>query len=76
MDLLLTDVVLAGGMNGRDLADRVRALIPDLKVLFVSGYTSDVTIRRGMRENEVLLVQKPFTAESLGRKIREVLDAR
>ena len=75
LDLLLTDVILAGGMNGRVLADRVRALRPDLKVLFVSGYTSDVTIRHGMLEHEVAFVQKPFTPESLGRKVREVLDA-
>jgi PAS domain S-box-containing protein len=76
MHLLLTDVVLAGGMSGRVLAERVRAMRPDLKVLFVSGYTSDVTILHGLLEQDVTLVQKPFTAESLGRKVREVLDAR
>jgi CheY-like chemotaxis protein len=75
LQLLLTDVVLAGGMSGRVLADRVRALRPDLKVLFVSGYTSDVTILHGLLEHSVALVQKPFTAESLASKVRQVLDA-
>ncbi|HEY5490545.1 MAG TPA: ATP-binding protein, partial [Gemmatimonadaceae bacterium] len=74
--LLLTDVILAGGMSGRVLAERVRALRPELKVLFVSGYTSDVTILHGLLEQGVTLVQKPFTAESLGRTVREVVDAK
>ena len=76
LHLLLTDVVLSGGISGRVLAEHVRALRPDLKVLFVSGYTSDVTILHGLLEQGITLVQKPFTAESLGRKVREVLDAR
>jgi hypothetical protein len=74
--LLLTDVVLAGGMSGRVLAERVRDLRPGFKVLFVSGYTSDVTILHGLLEKGITLVQKPFTAESLGGKVREVLDAK
>ena len=75
LQLLLTDVVLAGGMSGRVLAERVHARCPDLKVMFASGYTNDVTILHGMLEAGVTLVQKPFTAETLGRKVREVLDA-
>jgi two-component system cell cycle sensor histidine kinase/response regulator CckA len=74
IDLLLTDVVLAGGMSGPVLADRVRALKPELKVLFASGYTKDVTILKGLQEHTIALVQKPFTAESLGEKVRQVLD--
>ncbi len=74
-DLLLTDVVLAGGMTGVALAERVRVLRPALRILFVSGYTSDVTIVHGLLEQGVALAQKPFTAEALGRKVREVLDA-
>jgi PAS domain S-box-containing protein len=74
--LLLTDVILAGGMSGPVLAERVRALRPDLKVLFASGYTSDVAILHGLMEQRVALVQKPFTAELLGRKVREVLDTK
>jgi CheY-like chemotaxis protein len=73
--LLLTDVVLSGGMSGPALVERVRALRPDVKVLFASGYTSDVTILHGLREHSITLVQKPFTAELLGAKVRQVLDA-
>jgi PAS domain S-box-containing protein len=75
LHLLLTDVVLAGGMSGPVLAERVRALRPDLKVLFASGYTSDVTLLHGLLEQGIALVQKPFMAESLGEKVRQVLDA-
>lgn len=74
--LLLTDVILAGGMSGPVLAERVRALRPDVKVLFVSGYTSDVTILHGLLEQSVAFVQKPFTAESLASKVRQVLGAK
>jgi PAS domain S-box-containing protein len=74
--LLLTDVILADGMSGPELAERVRALRPDAKVLFASGYTSDVTILHGLLEEGVAFVQKPFTAESLTSKMRQVLDAK
>jgi two-component system cell cycle sensor histidine kinase/response regulator CckA len=74
--LLLTDVVLARGMSGRVLAEQAVALFPKLPVLYASGYTNDVTILHGMLDAGVMLVQKPFTAESLGRRVREVLDAR
>jgi DNA-binding NtrC family response regulator len=73
--LLLTDVVLAGGMNGRVLAERVRALRPALKVLFASGYSSDAAMLAGLREQGFELLQKPFTSESLSDKVRKVLDA-
>ncbi len=75
VQLLLTDVVLADSMNGRDLADSVRALKPNLKVLFVSGYTGDVAILHDLVEQRAVFLEKPFTAESLGSKVREVLDA-
>ncbi|HVB32046.1 MAG TPA: response regulator [Gemmatimonadaceae bacterium] len=76
VQLLLTDVVLAGRLNGGVVAARARALRPELKVLFTSGYTSDVTILHGMLDEGIVLVQKPFTGEALGRKVREVLDTR
>ena len=75
LDLLMTDVVLAGGMNGATLAERVGMLRPTLKVLFASGYTSDVTILHGLIEHSAAFAHKPFTLESLGQKVREVLDA-
>lgn len=74
LHLLLTDVVLAGGMSGRVLAERVRALRPKLKVLYASGYTSDVTILQGLPAEGIRLVRKPFTAGTLGREVRDALD--
>ena len=76
LHLLLTDVVLAKGMSGRELAERVRALRPTLKVLFASGYTSDAIILHDLLEEGITLVQKPFTSDALGHKVREVLDAK
>ena len=71
--LLLTDVVLRG-MNGRKLAELVIALHPGTKVLYMSGYTSDVTIRHRLLESGDALIQKPFTAAAMGQKVRETLD--
>jgi two-component system cell cycle sensor histidine kinase/response regulator CckA len=71
--LLITDVIMPG-MSGRQLADRLREIRPGLKVLFVSGYTDDAIIRHGMLEPGIAFLQKPFTPESLSRKVREVLD--
>jgi two-component system cell cycle sensor histidine kinase/response regulator CckA len=76
LHLLLTDVVLAKGMSGRELAERVRALRPTLKVLFATGYTSDAIILHDLLEQGVTLIQKPFTSELLGHKVREVLDVK
>lgn len=72
--LLLTDVVLPG-MAGRELAEHVLRLRPGIKVLFASGYTDDVILQRQLIARDVALLQKPFTAESLSRKVRSVLDA-
>lgn len=73
IDLLLTDVVLPG-IGGRELADRVTAARPGIKVLFTSGYTADVILQHRLLEHDVALLQKPFTRESLARKVRDVLD--
>jgi len=71
--LLLTDVVMPH-MSGRELAERLKAARPDLKVLYMSGYPNDVIARHGLLEADTVLLQKPFTSESLGRKVRAVLD--
>ncbi len=74
IELLFTDVVLPGGMNGRQLADEVRRLRPAMKVLFATGYTRNAIIHQGRLDADVELLTKPFTADALGRKIRQILD--
>lgn len=74
IDLLLTDVVMPR-MGGRDLADRVRTLRPDLRVLFTSGYTEDVIVQNRLLDHDIVLLHKPFTRLDLATKVREVLDA-
>jgi PAS domain S-box-containing protein len=73
IDLLVTDVVMPN-MDGRELADRLRARMPDLKVLFLSGYMDDALLRRGVFEANETLLQKPFTPHSLAQRVCEVLD--
>jgi PAS domain S-box-containing protein len=72
--LLLTDVVLPG-IGGREVAEQARAVRPTIKVLFASGYTDDVILQRRLLHRDAVLLQKPFSRESIARKVREVLDA-
>jgi len=74
LHLLLTDVVMPG-MNGRELGLRVKERRPDIRVLYMSGYTEDAIAHRGVLEPGALLISKPFTQEALTRKLREALGA-
>jgi len=72
--LLLTDVIMPG-MNGRELAQRISEIRPNVKVLYMSGYTENVIGQDGMLDAGVRLLQKPFNLRDLKSKVREVLDA-
>lgn len=72
-DLLISDVVMPG-MNGKELKDRLILLKPGMKVIFMSGYTADVVANRGILDEGINFLQKPFTPRSLARKVREVLN--
>jgi PAS domain S-box-containing protein len=74
-DLLFTDVIMPGGMNGRQLADEVRRRRPDVKVLFTSGYTENAIVHHGRLDPGVNLLAKPYRKSDLARKIHEALEA-
>jgi len=73
IELLLSDVVMPE-MGASELADQLLAERPGLKVLYISGYTSDEVLRRGISRQEAAFIQKPFTPEELMQKVRELLD--
>ena len=72
--MLLTDVIMPE-MSGRDLRERLAASRPNLKSLYMSGYTADVIACNGVLDAQVQFVRKPFTRDELAAKIREVLGA-
>jgi PAS domain S-box-containing protein len=74
IDLLFTDVVMPGGMNGRQLADEAQRLRPKLKVLFTTGYARDAIVHHGRLDPDVAMIAKPFTFQELGARIRNLLD--
>jgi CheY-like chemotaxis protein len=75
IDLLLTDVMMPG-MNGRVMANRVREILPQIRVVFMSGYTEHVLLHDGEVGPHLEYLQKPFTLETLTRKLAHVLEKR
>ena len=73
LDLLITDVGLPNGMNGRQLADAIRAPRPELPVLFVTGYAENAVLNHGHLERGMQVLTKPFAADVLARRVRELV---
>jgi len=73
IDLILTDVIMPG-MSGKELAERMQLKIPEIKVLYMSGYTNNTIADHGILEKDVAFIQKPFTPKDLAGKIRALLD--
>ncbi len=74
IDLLVTDVGLPGGMNGRQVADAARATRPDLKVLFVTGYAENAAVGNGLLDAGMQVITKPFSMAALGNKVRAMIE--
>lgn len=74
VDLLITDVGLPGGMNGRQVADAARVNRPSLKVLFITGYAENAVIGKGRLDNGMFVITKPFQMDVLARRIREIIE--
>jgi two-component system cell cycle sensor histidine kinase/response regulator CckA len=72
IDLILTDVVMPG-MNGREFANQLLALRPDLKIIFMSGYTDNAIVRESFSDLHLNYLQKPFTLDNLTDKVQQVL---
>ena len=75
VDLLVTDVGLPGGLNGRQVADGARVVRPDLKVLFITGYAENAVLSHGHLDPGMHVMTKPFAMETLARRIRELIES-
>jgi DNA-binding NtrC family response regulator len=73
ISLLITDVVMPA-MSGRVVAEQLQGILPALQVLYVSGYSDEATVQHGVLAEGVNFLQKPFTADALVRKVRQVID--
>jgi CheY-like chemotaxis protein len=74
VDLLITDVGLPGGINGRQLADAARALRPDLKVLFITGYAENAVVGNGHLDAGMQVLTKPFAMDTLAKRIKGMVE--
>ena len=74
IDLLVTDVGLPGGMNGRQVADAGRVLRPELKVLFITGYAENAAVGNGYLDVGMQVLTKPFVMEALASRIRDLIE--
>jgi DNA-binding response OmpR family regulator len=75
IDLLITDVGLRGGFNGRQVADAARQSRPELKVLFVTGYAENAVIGNGHLDPGMQVITKPFPMAALALRVREILES-
>ena len=73
IDLLVTDVGLPGGMNGRQMADAARMARPDLKILFITGYAENAVVGNGHLEPGMQVLTKPFVMEALAGRIKDMI---
>jgi len=75
IDMLLTDVVMPG-MNGRELANEARAMMPNMRILFMTGYSQDVIVHHGRLDGDIELIEKPFRIETLASRVRGMLNSK
>ncbi|MBU3929864.1 PAS domain-containing protein [bacterium] len=73
--MLITDVILPGKLNGKEIAEQITRERPDIKTLFISGYTENAIVEKGILKTNINFLQKPFDPATLSKKIREILDA-
>ena len=72
IDLVLTDIIMPG-MNGKELSEKIKTMKPGIKVLFMSGYTQDVVLQKGILPSKINFIQKPFSPKNLAKKVTKIL---